>query len=258
MQTEANFIIGVIMGLLGTRLRCLLVWSAASTSAVLGTRLLWPGTASVLDRTVTATGPGAGPTFEQLLVALCGTALLACVTWAWLVTTVVVVEAWRGAGLARPSSGSPTGVPAWARRLVLAACGAALVATASPAGASPATRSDGPVATDPAPRAADLDLDGLPYPDRPSGTDRPAVPRPPVSAPPGGPAAGAAPYVVRPGDSLWTITERTLAGRAPVVAALPVDEVACAVRATYDRNRAVVGDDPDLILPGQQLRLPPT
>ncbi|MEU8263251.1 transglycosylase family protein [Micromonospora sp. NPDC048999] len=54
-------------------------------------------------------------------------------------------------------------------------------------------------------------------------------------------AGGAETYVVKHGDSLSVIVhERNLAG---------------GWHALYERNRRVVGDDPSLILPGQQLRL---
>lgn len=55
---------------------------------------------------------------------------------------------------------------------------------------------------------------------------------------------------VRPGDSLWSIAARHLgpgAGNAQVDAAW---------RAWYAANRAVIGADPDLILPGQVLQFP--
>ncbi len=57
--------------------------------------------------------------------------------------------------------------------------------------------------------------------------------------------------VVHRGDSLWAIAARHLGGH-------PSDaQIDHAWRAWYAANRAVVGADPDLILPGQQLR-PPT
>ncbi|MEU1968525.1 transglycosylase family protein [Micromonospora sediminicola] len=78
--------------------------------------------------------------------------------------------------------------------------------------------------------------------DRPAprkATDRPTTTRSTVGRPAG--RGGAGTYRVRSGD--------TLSGIA--VAA----HVAGGWRALHERNRAVVGDDPGLIFPGQRLRL---
>lgn len=57
---------------------------------------------------------------------------------------------------------------------------------------------------------------------------------------------------VAPGDTLWSIAK----------AALPAEstdqEIDTAWRAWYSTNQAVIGDNPDLIAPGQQLLPPPT
>jgi nucleoid-associated protein YgaU len=70
------------------------------------------------------------------------------------------------------------------------------------------------------------------------------------------PGAGstAATYLVRPGDSLWRIAERTLADRhggVPMRA-----EIARFWPRIYETNRALVGANPDLIFPGQHLEIP--
>lgn len=57
-------------------------------------------------------------------------------------------------------------------------------------------------------------------------------------------------HVVRRGDCLWDVVERHLGSRATpaeVVAALPH---------WYETNRSVIGDDPDLVLPGIVLHAP--
>lgn len=64
------------------------------------------------------------------------------------------------------------------------------------------------------------------------------------------PAPGTAVRVVRPGDSLWSITAAALGPAASHA------EVAAAWPRLYAANRAVVGPDPDLIHPGQRLALP--
>jgi len=97
------------------------------------------------------------------------------------------------------------------------------------------------------------------------GVDEPPVPAPASSeaTAPGGPAspirAIAADshgdtYVVRAGDSLWRIAERTLVARngdsvtsADIAQFWPV---------VYQANRALIGADPNLIFPGQTLQLP--
>jgi nucleoid-associated protein YgaU len=56
-------------------------------------------------------------------------------------------------------------------------------------------------------------------------------------------------YVVRAGDSLWTIAQR-------LVPTAPADEVDEAWRRIHRANRSTLGKDPDLIIPGTTLRLP--
>jgi nucleoid-associated protein YgaU len=56
--------------------------------------------------------------------------------------------------------------------------------------------------------------------------------------------------VVQRGDTLWTIAARHLGPGASDA------EIAQAWPAWFDANRGVIGDDPDLILPGQVLRAP--
>jgi nucleoid-associated protein YgaU len=60
-------------------------------------------------------------------------------------------------------------------------------------------------------------------------------------------------YVVERGDCLWRIASRILsaAGRAT-----RGTDVAGLWRAIYEANREVIGDDPNLIHPGQVLTLP--
>jgi nucleoid-associated protein YgaU len=111
--------------------------------------------------------------------------------------------------------------PGAVRRLAVTACGAALAGSlAGPALAS----TDGPV-PDP--------LAGLPLPDRAEGPAHPPAAR----------------VVVRPGDTLWGLAARDLGPRATDRA------ITQRWRRIYAVNRAVVGPDPDLIRPGQVLRL---
>jgi nucleoid-associated protein YgaU len=57
--------------------------------------------------------------------------------------------------------------------------------------------------------------------------------------------------VVRPGDTLWTIAARHLASAADS------ESIAAAWPQWWQANRSVIGDDPDLIRPGQHLAVPP-
>lgn len=206
-------------------LRCLLVWLV--TTVATGATAWWA---------LAGVGPVAA--FDDLVAATAGGALAACAGWAWLGCTVVVAQAVVAGGL--PVRRLP-GVPAWAARVVLAACGVAAL------GVAPAHASTYEVpAVPPAPAST---LDGLPFPDRAVGPAYAAQARresPPTASGVAGPVGG---VVVRPGDSLWRIAARGLAPGASDA------EVAVAVAALHDLNRDVVGPDPDLIHPGIRLRL---
>lgn len=206
---------------LGSRVRCLLVWLAVGTGA--GLTVAW----AAPDLQV----PGAGRPFAGDLVALAAWALTGCAAWAWAVTTMVVAETLAGT----PRVNTP-GVPRWLRAGVLVACGVAVVGLGGTAQAS-----DRSASAERDPRAA---LAGLPFPERVPGGLRPPVQAP---IPPGGPSDG---YVVRGGDTLWDIAAADLGAGADDAL------VATHWRRIHELNRAVIGADPDLIHPGQRLRLP--
>lgn len=192
------------------RLRCTLVWGAATVAALLAVGVLGPDARALLH------GPGAD--VEKALVRCGSVVLLGCAAWAWLATSTVVVQALRGRA---PTRGVPDGM----RRLVLLACGATLAAgLASPAGAEPG-------------------LSGLPLPDRATGAA--------VSSHQPAPAPAERTVTVRPGDSLWDLAAAELDPSAPP------GRVEQHWQRLYQLNRPAVGPDPDLIHPGQQLRLPP-
>jgi len=159
---------------------------------------------------------------DRALVAACATGLALSLAWLWLVTTVTVAGVVTGTV---PRDGGA------ARRLVLLACGVAVVAGTT----MPAHAASG--------EGAEV-LVGLPLPERavaavPSGRRAPTVPS--------APATHGDSYVVRPGDSLWSIARAHPA---------PGADVESRWRAIWGHNRDVVGEDPDLIHPGQALRLP--
>lgn len=165
-------------------------------------------------------------TLEELLVRVAEWAVLGCVGWLWAITTVLVLEAARRSG-SRPS---PTrripGAPPALRRAVLAACGVAVVGGL----AAPATAGDIQLPTAVADGLADR-FDQLP-----SSMHLTAV--------------GRGTVVVRPGDSLWRIAAARLGPGATAA------EITAEWHRIYATNRATVGSDPDLIEPGQRLRLP--
>ena len=174
-----------------------------------------------------------------LVAGLCGGLLLVSAAWLLLVTAATVAEAVTG------STRVHLRAPALLRRLVLAGCGAALTAAAvqgpALADASPAEGGAHPAT------AGTATLTGLTVPDRPLGAVRA---RTSVTTP--GHTGRAATVTVRPGDSLWLLSERLLGPGADPGA------VADACRALHRANHARVGDDPDLVLPGTVLHIPNT
>lgn len=205
----------------GSALRCLAV-GVVATAALGGLAVLaLPAASSVR--------PGPGRTFDELLVGACAVVGLVAGAWLWLVSAAVVVEAMREG----PRPEAPRGVPRALRRLVLAACGVALVGAGTPAVA----------AEQPHP------LHGLPMPERATSTA--AWVATALSA---GHRddAGQPTVVVRPGDTLWHLAAADL---SPTVGPAAVTR---RWHRLHTLNRAVIGDDPDLIHPGQRLQLPPT
>jgi nucleoid-associated protein YgaU len=61
-------------------------------------------------------------------------------------------------------------------------------------------------------------------------------------------------YIVEPGDCLWRIARDVLATRG--VTEPSGADVARLWPAIYEANRSVIGDDPNLIHPGQSLEIP--
>jgi hypothetical protein len=167
---------------------------------------------------------------EAAVVLLASVALLGSSLWAWLVATTTVVEAWRH-GRVSPTGGA-------VRRAVLLACGVAV----SVGVAGPVAAADGQAGA----TTSAVRIDGLPLPDRATATSPPA-PRVAAGPTPGSPAV----VEVRPGDSLWRIAVRQLPDGADVA------DVDALWRRLHAHNRDVIGADPDLLLPGQRLALPP-
>jgi hypothetical protein len=212
----------VLLGDRGSRWRCLLVWVSGSTT--LGTVVLpvLPHAARVLTPSL-ATEP-----LDLALVDVSAGVVLACALWAWLALCATIAEAWCGVQSARRG---PWRLPTGVRRLVLAACGVALVsgvATPAHADAGRPHRHPHGVAM----------LSGLPLPDRAVAPPQHRT-SPPIRT-----------VTVRPGDTLWSIARRELPATAPAPA------VVARWHAIYQANRPLIGPDPDLIEPGQHLRIP--
>lgn len=266
--------------------RRLLLWTAAAAALLVLAAPSPAGAVQQLRSAGTATDP-----FGPVVAAL---SLLAWVLAGWLLSATLLTALGRLPGLAGclAAAAARRIAPAVVRRAVEVALGltvAAGVLGASPAAASPSAPAPAPPAalpsldwagSDPA-RALDLDWPqpGAPAsaptapPAPPTPTPTPAAPAPPGPASPesaGGPTraeastrAGALPsaeqpgtgqpIVVRPGDSLWTLAEQEL--RDSGVSPTPT-QVASAWPRWWAANRELVGDDPDLLLPGTSLSPP--
>jgi len=206
--------------------RCLAVWLLVTIGA-LATLSTVAGAAASLASSAVWRG-----TFEELLVAVASATLVACLGWSWVVTSATVIDLVRG----RMPATAPRGLT---RRLVLAACGAAVVAGVS----SPALAGA---------HSGDHSLVGLPMPDRAVADRVVPVARPAPRLAPLAVARPPAPITVRAGDSLWSIAASGLGPGAEVA------EIDAAWRALYAANREAIGSDPDLIRPGLDLEPAPT
>jgi hypothetical protein len=146
------------------------------------------------------------------------------------------------AGRRRIDRWTERGVAATIRRLVGAS---ALTLGLVPLAPAAATVSTPPVLTPVDPPA-----------DRASPSLGPAEIRPEPAAPPEAPSTTAPAITVAPGDNFWSLAE----GIVTVALGRPAtgDEVAAAWMALIEANRDRLVDpaDPDLLLPGQVLRLP--
>lgn len=206
---------------------------------------------------------------HEALTALAASAALVAVGWLALGVLLELLSAVPGAAGrgARRVAGVVT--PRLLRRAVGALLGVGLAAGALPgaAAAAPVAVVHASPAPLPDPGFAPLPGPGWAPPVGEPGDDPPVpvtgwVPGPPVvrghpdvrvlsPAPRAGPARDtAAEVVVRRGDSLWSIAARQLGADATD------GEIARAWPAWFEANRHVVGDDPDLLRPGQVLRAP--
>lgn len=230
-------------------------------------------------------------TAAELLVGALAVVGAVLTTWLGLGVVAAALTVVPGAVGRASRSVAETATPLAVRRGVAVLLGTALVASFSPGAAvgSPSDpvrprASSGPVATTPVLVAPAPDLrpdmgSGAPDPSLrpPSTTASPtastaaAAPAPdtglgplgpgppraalaPAARPAGAPDAGrltAEAVVVRSGDTLWAIAAHHL-GEDATAASIDAEW-----RRWYSVNLPVIGDDPDLIQPGQRLMAPP-
>lgn len=160
--------------------------------------------------------PAGQPAFAPVLVSVATLVLGVSAAWLWCVTTAATLEAFHGV--------HPVDLPGLrgaVRRLVLAGCGVALAATVAPAHAD--------------------DVRGV--------AGQPPQPLPAAESAP----LPASTHLVAQGDSLWDISETRLDHTGATPSAAEVDQ---AWRKLWRTNEAVVGADPDRIVPGQRLEIP--
>ncbi|MGY1807303.1 hypothetical protein ACI8AF_08020 [Blastococcus sp. SYSU D00669] len=176
-------------------------------------------------------------------VVLSWAALLAWAVWAWGVAGLALTAAGALPGLAGSAARRLQRVvlPAGARRAAAVALGIGLGAGLG----APVVAGAAPLAPSAVPAAPDW-----PHATHGTAPDWPQQPATPTAAP------DAAGHVVVRGDCLWEIAEEHL--RRTTGGAPGDRQVADAVGAWWAANASVIGADPDLLLPGQSLRPPPS
>ncbi|MGY1682237.1 LysM peptidoglycan-binding domain-containing protein [Geodermatophilus sp. SYSU D01176] len=234
-------------------IRRLLGTAAAMAAAAACLRLVTPDLGAVRDAGIDL--QRAVDTAGADTVLLAGVAALAWAVWLWgaLGLTLTALSALPGVAGALARALARCVLPAGARRAAALALGVGLVTggpllagCATTSGTLPQTMAvasaEGPASSAPGPVA---DWPGTPAPD--AAPEGPTIPDWPV------PAVGD--HVVLRGECLWDIAAGDLVRRT---GGTPTDgEVAAAVDAWWQANAAVIGPDPDLLLPGQVLRPPP-
>lgn len=198
--------------------RCAFAASAACALAAVGAATAPPAVAR--ERR-----PGLPP-FASALTDLAEVVLCLASLWLAVATVLAAAGALLGPGSLPARVALRVSPRAW-RRLLAVVLGSAIVIAPAYTGAASPESTDGPR------------LAGLRLPDRPVGG---------AAAPADGGAAAV--VVVRRGDTLWDIAAASLPAGADDAGR------AAACHRWYSANRAVIGPDPDLLLPGTRLRSP--
>lgn len=206
-------------------------------------------------------GPGR-VSVDELVTALSATGALVLITWVTLGLLISILAVIPGPWAMLSRRVEDYLVPAAVRRWAALLLGAAVVSTLAPAGASAVLPDSGvsissPVAPNPASApspgwAALADPPaGEPSAPAPMWTPSPTRDLPPVSLTrQREPEDAGREVTVRRGDTLWDLAAAHLPAEATDA------EIAAAWQEWHAVNREVIGPDPDLILPGQLLRVP--
>lgn len=239
-----------------------------------GLRYLTAGSLDVLD--------AATPTLEGLVFLVVGVLAWACYAWLALGTVLMALSAIPGAFGSACGSIAEKVTPAAYRRVAKIALGISIAAGpvfgAMPAQAAPVDNTPAAAAAQQLPsldRPASVEAGSisnaaaqLPSFDRPSTSDvSQGLPSPdrPISGQVStnqsesndstNRARGAdteqAQHVVKRGDTLWDIAKSRLPEGASAA------QINHEWQRWYEHNKQVIGEDPDLILPGQVLEAPP-
>ena len=236
-----------------------LLWSGLATR---------PDPAALLSGSVSSLQGAAG-------FAAAGTGLALALWWVLGLMLSVLSALLHRAGHAAAAAAAGALAPAFMRRLAVAVIGVNLVAGSGAARAadSVSTAPEQTVAVLQTPAHAAGTYPAVKLPEAgskipaPGPADSPAAPQWKPTGPPSGAnvfirpgradadddaaaAAAAARIVVREGDSLWSLAAGQLGPQAGTA------EIAAHWPRWYERNRAVVGNNPDLIVPGQVLEAP--
>ncbi|WP_432565604.1 LysM peptidoglycan-binding domain-containing protein [Kineococcus sp. SYSU DK003] len=192
--------------------------------------------------TAVFTSPGTDP--ADVVVTVCAVGGAGTVLWLALTVVLAVADELRMRRSPRRPVRLTPGVPAVVRRVVAVVVGlllgsAALSANAAERGAAVTVPEVGWAVSAPV---------------EPGWTTAPAVHHDPPPVVPAAPApertSGEGELVVHRGDSLWSLAEARCGPDATR------GEVFAEQHRLYTANADVIGDDPDLLLPGQVLRLP--